>query len=142
LPQTLHGLAQGLSILPVCSTNGLAMSYYYVPRPPKEHTCILPVKCYTARRPDVYYQPPAQEYLYQAPPQQYVYQPPAQVYEYQPPPQQYVYQPPAQVYEYQSPPQKYVYQPPPQRCALGLGDARAFWELGVPGRSYGWPSLL
>jgi len=127
---------------PFYSRSESPMPYYYVPRPPREHTCLLPMTCYTPQPPDVYYQPPAQEYFYQAPPQQYVYQPPAQVYEYQPPPQQYVYQPPPQVYEYQPPPQQYLYQPPPQRCAPEPGDARAFWELGLPGRSYGCPILV
>jgi hypothetical protein len=115
--------------------NESALSYYYVPRPPREHLCLLATRCYTPQPPDLYYQPPPQEYSYQAPPQQYVYQPPAQVYEYQPPPQQYVYQPPAEIYEYQYPPQRYVYQPPPLRCAPQPGDARFFWELGIPGRS-------
>lgn len=109
---------------PLCSTSESDMSYYYVPRPPREHVCLLPMTCYTPQPPDVYYQPPAQEYSYL------------------PPAQQYVYQPPAQVYEYQPPPQRYVYQPPPERCAPEPGDARVFWELGIPGRSGGCPILF
>jgi hypothetical protein len=109
---------------PLCPRSELAMSYYYVPRPAREHICLLAMRCYTPQPPDIYYQPPAQEYSYQ------------------PPPQRYVYQPPAQVYEYQPPPQRYVYQPAAQRCVPEPGDARAFWELGIPGRSYGWPILF
>jgi hypothetical protein len=106
-----------------CPRSELAMSYYYVPRPPREHLCLLAMRCYTPQPPDMYYQPPAQEYFYQSPPQRYVYQPPAQVY------------------EYQSPPQRYVYQPPALRCMPEPGDARLFRELGIPGRSYGYPML-
>jgi hypothetical protein len=109
---------------PPCPRSELVMSYYYVPRPPREHLCLFAMRCYAPQPPDIYYQPPAQEYSYQ------------------PPPLRYVYQPPAQVYEYQAPAQRYVYQPPLQRCVPEPGDARVFRELGIPGRSYGWPVLF
>jgi hypothetical protein len=94
------------------------MSYYYVPKPPKEHFCLLPAWCLTPQVPDVYYQAPRQEWVYQPLPLRFVYQPPPEMYAYLPPAQRFVYQPP---------PVRYVYQP---------GDARAFWELGIPGRDY------
>lgn len=104
-----------IHLFPQGSKRDLNMSYFYVPRPPKEHLCLVPMRCFTPQPPDVYYQPPKQEWVYQ------------------PPSQRYVYQPPPEICEYQPPPQKYVYQPPPERYSpTQPGDARAYWELGIP----------
>jgi len=127
---------------PDCFSNDLEMSYYYVPRPPREHMCLLPVTCFTPQPPEVYYQPPPQEYIYHPPPEKRVYQPPPQTCVYRPPPQICWYQPPAQTYEYQPPPQKYMYQSPPERYLCQDGDARMFRELGIPGRDFRRPTLF
>ena len=105
-------------------TSDLNMSFYYVPKPPKEHFCLLPARCFTPRPPDVYYQPPRQEWVYQ------------------PPLQRYVHQPPPEIYDYQPPAQRCVYQPPTGRFVYRLGEARTFWELGIPGRGCGLPILF
>ena len=151
----MHGLAQRLSVFPSPFFKRPEMSYFYIPRPPVPYTVYVPQQCYTAEQrlapqpPEIYYQPPPQEYTYKPPPekrvyqpptQTCVYQPPAQMYWYQPPAQTYEYQPPAETYEYQPPRQKYMYQPPLERVQdMPSGDARIFRELGIPGRSYGYP---